>query len=259
MSNTNCQIDGCPNKHKARGLCDTHYKAAQRAGTLPPKAGRPTACNVDGCQVKPHARGMCSNHYLDWWEVNGNRKACSVNGCEIPSRLYGMCRKHATRVQRHGDATVTYSFDDEAECVRFILSMIAVRATDQCWEYQGAKHTNGYGRHSNLYAHRVSYAYWHPNTGAIGDGLMVRHSCDNPPCCNPHHLSLGTALDNNRDMHERGRASVGESCGAAKLTEAAVRQIRASAETSARLAEIYGVSPGAISRAREGRTWAHVV
>lgn len=34
---------------------------------------------------------------------------------------------------------------------------------------------------------------------------MVRHSCDNPPCCNPAHLLVGTAAQNAQDMAERGR------------------------------------------------------
>ena len=40
----------------------------------------------------------------------------------------------------------------------------------------------------------------------VPEGLIVRHTCDNPRCCNPHHLILGTRKDNTADMISRGRA-----------------------------------------------------
>lgn len=50
--------------------------------------------------------------------------------------------------------------------------------------------------------HRFAY---HLTKGAIPDGMQVLHSCDNPPCCNPDHLRVGTSLNNARDMVGRGR------------------------------------------------------
>ena len=37
-------------------------------------------------------------------------------------------------------------------------------------------------------------------------GTLTRHTCDNPKCCNPQHLLIGTPFDNIKDMEERKRA-----------------------------------------------------
>lgn len=51
-------------------------------------------------------------------------------------------------------------------------------------------------------AHRYSYELHY---GPIGPGLIVRHECDNPRCCNPLHLSAGTQKDNMNDAAVRYR------------------------------------------------------
>lgn len=52
------------------------------------------------------------------------------------------------------------------------------------------------GSFYKLRAHKMSYLIFN---GAIQDGLVVRHTCDNPQCCNPKHLILGTVQENNID------------------------------------------------------------
>lgn len=52
------------------------------------------------------------------------------------------------------------------------------------------------------YTHRISYRLFN---GLIPEGHAVMHSCDNPPCVNPNHLSTGTQADNRRDCASKGR------------------------------------------------------
>lgn len=79
----------------------------------------------------------------------------------------------------------------------------------RCWEWQGRTDPKGYGKlffirpGRSMLAHRYVYQEIH---GPIPKGQQVRHTCDNPPCCNPAHLVLGTPADNQNDMRERGRS-----------------------------------------------------
>lgn len=95
--------------------------------------------------------------------------------------------------------------------------------------------------------------------GAIPDGLVIRHGCDNPSCINPDHLSVGTQRENVMDRESRGRRDVkGEQVGTAKLTETDILGILASDISGADLARKYGVSPSTISLIRLGKSWRHV-
>jgi len=77
-----------------------------------------------------------------------------------------------------------------------------------CWEWQRATNNIGYGmiRDNEIQGmrttHRVSYEI---HKGKIPNGRLVLHTCDNPACCNPDHLFLGTHKDNSQDMIEKGR------------------------------------------------------
>jgi hypothetical protein len=78
-----------------------------------------------------------------------------------------------------------------------------VRVVDSgCWEWTGYL-KKGYGWTGAGLAHRKAYAL---AFGAIPAGMLVCHRCDNPRCCNPAHLWLGTNGDNIRDMARKGRA-----------------------------------------------------
>ena len=91
-----------------------------------------------------------------------------------------------------------------------------------CWEWQGARMKTGYGTFYVNAQERVRPApclALELTNGAMllrpgtmqprWDGLyfamtqwgrvfLATHRCDNPPCCNPHHLRWGTPGDNFR-------------------------------------------------------------
>lgn len=75
-------------------------------------------------------------------------------------------------------------------------------------------------------------------------------------------MFLGTLSDNSRDMSSKGRAAFGQRHKAAKLNDAAVREIRsryaAGGVTQTILAHEYGVSQSLISLLVKGETWRHV-
>ena len=78
-----------------------------------------------------------------------------------------------------------------------------------CWEWQGYTDRLGYGRFhcsetkKQILAHR--WIYQHIYKKILPIEILVCHSCDNPPCCNPSHLWEGTNEDNIRDMISKGR------------------------------------------------------
>lgn len=143
---------------------------------------------------------------------------------------------------------------------------------DACWKWTGAhdpRKGKGYGHvRFNRKVERTHRIAWILTHGSIPKNLHVCHRCDNPPCCNPRHLFLGTNLDNVNDKLSKGRQSFlkGELNGEAILTKDQVKEIRSiyikrvgrqrvNGPTQTHLAHQYGVSRQTISALITGVTW----
>lgn len=140
-------------------------------------------------------------------------------------------------------------------------SFVDKRGPNECWEWKGSRSPRGYGRFTwrrdrTQLASRIAYHF------SKGDpaSSFVCHSCDNPPCCNPNHLWLGSHDDNMRDASSKGRIKSGhtrgETHGTSKLTEQQARLVKYGEDPIPELAKKLGVTSQAIRLIRAGRNWA---
>jgi len=89
-----------------------------------------------------------------------------------------------------------------------------LKIDDGCWEWQGSLSSSGYGKihlrgcgeNENHGTHRLS---WFLHFGEIPISMSILHKCDNPKCCNPEHLFIGTQMDNVQDrIKKEGRITL---------------------------------------------------
>lgn len=59
-------------------------------------------------------------------------------------------------------------------------------------------------------AHCAAFALDHDLPTAEMVGVNVLHTCDNPPCCEPSHLFVGTQAVNQADKVAKGRQARGD-------------------------------------------------
>lgn len=253
MTDRTCGVDGCDNPiptgdnstaHARVGVRHYTWTQAAPATQQRPGAWTPLLRSDDMSDPTP-------------------RRNCLAPGCVKDTRkgVRGYCPMHWSRIIRTGTVDAQPPRPTAEERLRNEVTVTA----SGCIEWNGPKNNRGYGRIGRDYAHRLAYELHH---GPIPAGMFVLHSCDNPSCCNPQHLRVGTHRDNMRDaverdrVHRPGPAQVrGEANATAKLTEADVLAIRDDAQrgvTQRFLAARYGVTQGCISSITTRRTWRHV-
>ncbi|OGU82649.1 MAG: hypothetical protein A2W11_06160 [Ignavibacteria bacterium RBG_16_35_7] len=155
-------------------------------------------------------------------------------------------------------------------------SKVGVKTSDECWEYTGHRDSKGYGIAKFMdickKAHRLA---WEFTFGLIPKddsyhGICVLHKCDNPSCCNPNHLFLGTIQDNIKDMDQKQRRSktnippvaFGENNNKSKLTASQVFEIRNRPITRGIYSAIsreFNISKTSAQHIIKGKTWKHIL
>lgn len=135
---------------------------------------------------------------------------------------------------------------------------VEIGSANECWPWKGGKDKDGYGKFRRSRAHRLAFFLTHGRW----PGPCCRHSCDNPPCCNPAHLLAGTQTQNRHDCVSRERHAFGSKHGMARLNEASVTVARAlyfwSGFTRDEIANELVVSPVTVGQALRFETWARV-
>lgn len=162
----------------------------------------------------------------------------------------------------------------ESDKSRFFSKISTTPTKGGCLEWLACKNKDGYGLskvgRETFLSHRVAYFI---ATGDNPGEFLIRHSCNNPPCCNTEHLSAGTHQDNVDDCVRAGRSAKGDnhgSCthpesvargegnGSAKLTESQVIAIRSDTRVQKDIALDYGIAQSLISYIKNRQRWAHI-
>lgn len=131
------------------------------------------------------------------------------------------------------------------------------RGPDECWPWTDTTdHRSTSINGKVMGVHVWAWTLTHGDPG----GRFVCHRCDNPPCCNPSHLFLGTPAENSADMKGKGRARTGQRRRA--LTDEQVREVRrlyAEGDLSTHeLAPMFGVSAMTVWKIAVGKSYCDV-
>ena len=125
------------------------------------------------------------------------------------TRPCAVCGKELGRRQAQFCSRACYWISLRQPLEERFWKFVGAPSADGCRVWTGARDEQGRGhfgfgsRTTVVKAHRMAYEL---AVGPIPPGMKVCHSCDNPPCCEPTHLFLGTQADNVADMVRKGRS-----------------------------------------------------
>lgn len=190
---------------------------------------------------------VCDNVFLAWpYQVRQGRRFCNPT-----------CRARGSTPR--------------APLADRLWSKVQIGEPSECWPFTGALNAYGYGvisrrrqEQGSHLAHRVAYEL---TFGAIPSGQILMHDCDNPPCCNPLHLTPGTYSQNLRDaiarLPRRSSPVRGSANALAKLTEVEVSRIRQewdpdNPHTAREIAARYRVTADTIRMIVKRKSWRHI-
>ena len=197
------------------------------------------------------------------WLRRHSSTACSHSDGANISKRFILTGAYVTSVDMVSNPSVGYvTYGDRVMAGRRkslrekFEGKVAVGGENECWRWLG--HTKkGYGvincsiAPKHRLAHRVAYELAH--NVELQPEQKVLHACDNPACCNPNHLRIGTQTDNMNDRASRGRWK-----GKSKLSPEQVIDIRRSVESAQQLSRRYSVVTRTIYAIRKRRSWKHV-
>ena len=151
---------------------------------------------------------------------------------------------------------VWVSLSDE-EFENWFWKMISQNKVSGCWNWIGLLSGTGYGRFRKDRRHWSAHRFVSKILTGEDTDLEVCHTCDNPKCCNPSHLFLGTHGDNMRDCVSKGRlnAAAGENHTRSKLTWSDVLKIRKAKGTIREIGKRFGIFHTHIGAIRRGEKW----
>lgn len=133
------------------------------------------------------------------------------------------------------------------------------KGAHECWLWKSALTNDNYPRFGaegkQWWAHRLAYEDRYGPIPAWPE-KVVMHLCNNPPCCNPEHLYLGTISNNMEHAGSLGNLSRrGPKNGNSKLTLEQVEAIRADKRPSRAVAKDFGIEKTQVLRIRRREHW----
>lgn len=181
------------------------------------------------------------------------KQTCSIE-CSYRIRWRGR-RADDPMIIAKGRATRAKSLPD-----RFWARVDRSAGPDACWPWRGrVNKTTGYGvlmsEGAPLGAHRTAYVL---AVSEIPAGMQICHRCDNPPCCNPGHLFLGTHRENHADKVAKGRHTHGLRHHKTKLTVEEVREVLDLKNSGSRtrvIAARFRISSPLVNAIARGKHW----